>query len=280
MKIIVTGCSGFVGTHLCNTLKEHEIVKVSRTNGVDIRNYEDIRVVMDGVDIVFHLATVWRDTFELFKTNVMGTLNVLEAMKERGVKKMVFFSSMGVYGKPKFLPVTEKHPLVPNHFYGLSKLLGENLCRYYSLNHGISIVTLRCSGIYGEERKDGAVTNFVARALKNEPIVINSDGSEVWDMVYVKDVVDVCLKALEYINHVSKVEIFNIGGREPVNMKQLVNLIVSLTDTKASVIYKNNPTDLKFYYDISRARKLLGYKPRSLKEGLTKYIEWAKNKLP
>jgi UDP-glucose 4-epimerase len=304
MKVLVTGATGFLGSILCEELaKEHEVIGISKSGNTeriggllensnfrlvvcDITDYVKARDMLreNPVDAVFHLAVKWEsdedseDPTSIFMSNANATLNMLHACHQAGVKRFIYTSTMNVYGDAQYLPVDEKHPLKPNNFYGLSKLAGESYCRFYHENHGMNVIILRCSGIYGPKRKGGAAAAFSERAVRGDPITVSNDGNYVWDTVYISDVVDACMKSLAKIDSIGY-SALNIGcGPKGVMLKDMVERIIRISGSQSDVKFEDKPAgEPTFYYNIDKAKAMLGFSPKTLEEGLSDYINYLRS---
>lgn len=302
MRLLVTGATGFIGSHLCERLlvDNYEVWGISRLtetgNVTDIQNRQNFHLLKCDItdsdeiwdifrrnkfDAIFHVAARLSaqpadDPFPYFETNVKGTLNVLRAAHLGNVRNVVYSSSMNVYGMPKYLPVDESHPTEPVNLYGLTKLMGEMFCQLYTRIYGFKVIILRYSGVFGSRKGWGAISNFIDRALKNESPVIFSDGSDVWDTVYVKDVVAANILALANLDRL-EFGIFNIGIGKGINVTDVANKILDLTGSTAKPRFGSAPSLPTFIYDISKAENMLGFTPTSFDEGLQEYVEGEKS---
>lgn len=297
MNILITGATGFTGSHLCRELlrKGYGVFGLSRSGKTqniasllheknfhliegDIRDMPRIRTIIkdNDVRVVFHLAAQlpqagdFEDPFLSFEINAKGTLNMLHAAYLRGVEKFIYGSSIDVYSEPpKYLPVDEKHPVQPATNYGVSKLEGELYCNLYS--KAMNVVVLRYSIVYGMgQRQDRAISRFINQTLSDKPLTIHGDGTQANDFVYVGDVVQAYLLALE----TNKPGIYNIGSGEEISVLDLAKKVIKFTKSKSGVrctgTESNRP--FRFALDINEARMALGYSPHSLNEGLLEHI--------
>lgn len=309
MRVLVTGCAGFIGSHLTEELlnrgyevigidcftdyyprwiKEKNLSKASKNDKFTFIEGDllrlDLSTLLNDVDYIFHEAAQagirksWGDEFKIYvDNNILATQKLLEVCKEKDIKKFVFASSSSVYGNINRLPMREDDRPRPISPYGASKLACEALCYLYWQNYGVPAVSLRYFTVYGErQRPDMAFHKFIKAILNDEEIVIFGDGAQTRDFTYIGDIVEATVLAAECD---AEGEVFNIGGGSRVRLKNALEIIEEVLDKDARVIYKESQKgDMKdTYADISKARKILGYKPKiKLKEGLEKEIEWVK----
>jgi UDP-glucose 4-epimerase len=214
------------------------------------------------------------------KTNILGSLNVLENCKKYKIKKIIFASSAGVYGEAKILPTPEDHPVNPDSPYRIAKLTIENYLKFYKENFGLKFISLRFSNVYGPRQdpkgEAGVVAIFINKLLKGERPTIFGDGNQTRDFIFVEDVVSACLKAMEYKG---KKEIFNIGTVIETSINELYKIISKLLKTKIKPKYvPEKPGDLKrSCLDISLAKRELKWRPKyNFEKGLQKTINYLK----
>jgi len=303
MKFLITGGAGFIGSHIAEKLVESrrgEVVvfdnlSVGQKENIpqgckfvegDIRDKEKLNKAMGKTDIVFHNAAcvTIRGSFEKFQeivnVNHRGTLNVLEAAANQKVKKIIFASSMGVYGEPEYLPVSEEHPLNPNSPYGLSKITGELYCQLFEEKYGITPVILRYFNTYGTKQilspYVGVITSFINQALNKEPLTVYGDGEQTRDFVWVKDVAQANLLAA-FSNAKG---IFNIGSGKETSINRIADLIIEQLGGKK--VYLDEPAGeiKRMVADISKAKKILKYSPEGeVSDLLPSLIDWRSNRL-
>ncbi|MGI0100144.1 MAG: dTDP-glucose 4,6-dehydratase [Candidatus Micrarchaeaceae archaeon] len=311
MKILITGGAGFVGSHLCEkyTTNGDTVIcldnmingdlgnvrhLVSRRNFKfvkgDIRDPELLEKLARDADVIMHLAAqihVDRSVVEpklTYETNVIGTLNVMEAARVWDVKRVIYASTSEVYGPAEFAPMHEAHPLNPPHPYGASKVGAEKLASAYIKTYGMDIAIMRPFNIFGQKQKDtgygGAISIFVKRVLGNQPPIIYGSGKQTRDYTYVKDTVaayDAVLNHKKPIN-----EPINFGTGKEVSITDLANLIIKLCGKEGKlkpVHVDERPGEVsRLVADASKAKKLLGWEAKySLEDGLTEFIDWYKN---
>jgi UDP-glucose 4-epimerase len=238
---------------------------------------------MKDVDLVFHLAAQAGVRFSAehpIKTNSVnagGTLNVLSAAREAGVKKVIFASSSSVYGSLKTMPASEEHPTEPISIYGASKLACEKYCKIYNDLMGLPVVILRYHTVYGpRQRPDMAIYKWTRSIIDGKPPVIYGDGNQTRDFTFINDIIDGTLRAAE-VDGING-EIFNLGAGSSTSVNEVVRLLLQLSGrTDIEPIYENSkPGDVHdTYAKIIKAQKLLGYDPKvRLRDGIKKYLEW------
>ncbi|OIO20053.1 MAG: hypothetical protein CO029_00675 [Candidatus Magasanikbacteria bacterium CG_4_9_14_0_2_um_filter_41_10] len=284
---LITGGAGFIGTNLTKQLleeghtvriidnyaggkKEERIQEGAEYIEGDIRDFDMLLRVMDGVDGVFHMAALPRVTFsvehplETHDVNVNGTLNVFLAARDAGVKKVVFSSSSSTYGDlPKEMyPVKEegvvKMPLAP---YALHKFIGEQYARIFSSLYGLKTVSLVYFNVYGPYADpNGAyalvIAKFLQQVKNGEPMTICGDGEYYRDYTHVSDIVRANILAMTS-DTVGKGETINIGNDNPHSVNDIVKLIGG-----DSVNIDPRPGDVRFTQaNITKAKQLLGWKP-------------------
>lgn len=213
------------------------------------------------------------------EVNIRGTLNMLELARANGVKNFVFASSSSVYGKGGNPPFAESQKPEPISPYGLTKLAGEEYCRLYSELYGINAACLRYFTVYGpRQRPDMAIHKFTRSIDRGEEIPVYGNGGSVRDYTFVGDAVAGTAAAIEWTGkNRNRFGVFNIGGSETIKLNSLVCLIENAVGKKAKI--RRMPSqagDMPVTYaDISRARRLLGYEPKTaIEEGVRKFIGW------
>ena len=272
----VTGSKGFIGSHLTKTLiNEGWEVRVVDLPEQDIRDTEALKKVFRGVNHVFHLAAQPRvqesidKPAETHDSNVNGTLSVLIAARDMGVKRVIFSSSAAVYGDQKHMPLQEDMSATPKSPYGLHKQVGELYGRLFAELYGLPTVSLRYFNVYGSGIDPRgpyalAIGKFLQRRREGKPLTITGDGRQTRDFVHVSDVVRANIVAAKS-KKVGKGEVINIGSGRKTSINEIARLIGG---PKKYIKPRLEPRHS--LADITRAKKLLGWEPLvSLKEGIT-----------
>jgi UDP-glucuronate 4-epimerase len=237
---------------------------------------------------VIHLAAVCgvrpsiENPEEYYSVNVNGSLNLLEACKNRKIQKFIFASSSSIYGNNPKVPFSE-NDTVDNQIspYAETKKVGERLCRsYYNLND-MSVACLRFFTVYGpRQRPDLAIHKFTELIFNNQEIPFYGDGDSERDYTYIDDVIEGIIKTIEWIKQGhKKFEIFNLGESNTVSLKLMVKTLENVIGKKAIINpLPMQPGDvIRTYADISKSRKVLGYTPKTdFQEGIVKFVDWYK----
>lgn len=316
----ITGGAGFIGSTLSEKLlyqgnkvitidnfcdfynpeiKENNIKELVKNPNFklykkDIRDRQAIKEIFDEnqIDVVMHLAAMAgvRPSIEnpiLYQeVNCMGTQNILEEMKLHNIRNGVFASSSSVYGNCKEVPFNEKmivdYAISP---YAATKKANEVMAHVYHKLYDINIIMLRFFTVYGpKQRPDLAINKFTRLMLNNEEIPMFGDGTTSRDYTYVDDIVDGIIKSCDYVlNNANVYEILNLGNSSPISLKEMIEVIGHAVGVQPKIKQlPMQPGDVeRTYADISKAKNLIGYEPKTtFEEGIKKFVEWYKgNKL-
>jgi len=251
----------------------------------DIRNSEDVKKAVRGVNVVFHLAAIVNvplsieDPLLVNDVNVRGTLNLLEASVKEDIQRFIYVSSCAVYGEACYLPINEKHPIMPLSPYGISKFTAEHHCKIFHMIHGLKTVCLRFFNVYGPKQSEGpysgVITQFINRLKQGKPPIIYGDGKQTRDFVYVEDVVEASTKALKSQNCVG--EVINVGTGKPTTVNEIAKVLMELfkeTGRKSEYGPPRAGDIQDSYADIGKAGRVLGYRPRiRLEEGIKRLLQ-------
>ena len=305
MKYAVTGGAGFIGSHLVKNLVEHgnEIIVIDNLNTgnkeniekiskkidffeIDIRDFSAIEDILKNIDGIFHeaaLASV-QDSFripdEFFEVNVNGTENIFKIGKKLGIK-IVYASSSSVYGNPIRIPIKESDGKNPFNPYAKTKLEGDKLAEKYAKN-GLKVIGLRYFNVFGPRQSKeyaGVIKLFLERIQQGLSPLINGDGLQVRDFVYVDDVVNANILAME--SNIDG-EFFNIGTNSTISVLDLANIIIKFSGLKLKPIHLPPvPGDVKTTQaDITKAKMMLKWKPTtSIENWLKSAVLDVKNNL-
>jgi UDP-glucose 4-epimerase len=308
MKIVVLGGGGFIGAAIVDRLLQagHQIRVLERSRVVpyrvftakeevewvtgDVLSKHDIETAIRGMDAVVHLVSTTLpksandDPIYDVQSNLVASLQLLDAMVAQQIKKIVFISSGGtVYGVPKYIPIDEQHPTEPRLSYGITKLAIEKFLLMYQDLHGIKTNILRVTNPYGERQRietaQGAVGVFLSRALTGKKIDIWGNGSVTRDYVYVQDVADAFLQAVLYNGAHS---VFNISTGIGTPLRELIQVIEGVLGHKiAQEFYPARGFDVPVsILDNSLAKTELGWHPQiALEEGIVRTVEWMRRNI-
>jgi UDP-glucose 4-epimerase len=295
MKIVVTGGSGFLGTHLCKALlaEGHDVLNLDlepssavKTVQLNIMDKSDLSRHFAGAEAVFHLAS-WiqvgesvEKPEEYIKNNILGTLYVLDAMREQNVKKFLFSSSAAIYGEPVRTPIFEDDRTLPTSPYGMTKLAMEGLVSSYCYSYGMTGVALRYFNLYGpgenHKPETHAIPRFIRQIMNDEEVTVWGDGSNVRDYIYIEDVVRAHLSALKLE---SGYHYMNLSGENETTVFEIIQTIGRLLG-KDPLIKHFPPRagdPLLLSANADKAKKVLSWQPEySVEKGLEKTVEWFK----
>ena len=308
MKYVITGGAGFIGSHIAEELlhEGHDVVIYDnlltgkRENIAHLESRENLTFVTGSIldfpglktafqdaDGIFHEAAIVSvprsvaDPAETHEVNLTGTLNVLMAARDGGVKKLVFASSAAVYGDDPVLPKCES--MLPDLIspYAVSKIAGEYYCSVFTRLYGVNCTALRYFNVFGPRQDptspySGVITKFITNCLAHRPIVIFGDGNQTRDFVFVKDVVQANIRAMKS----GKDGAFNVACGAQLALNELAGIIMDLTGITVPVVYESpRAGDIReSYAEITQVKNTIGYSPQfTVRSGLEKTVTWYKD---
>lgn len=313
--VLVTGCAGFIGSHLCERLladgfqvigldnfdpfypKSYKLANLQNLLPnpafaffeLDLRRGAEALAALpsQAIAAVVHLAAKAgvapsvSAPLAYYETNVSGTVQLLEWMRQQAIKNLLFASSSSVYGNTRELPFREDLPLLASCIspYAATKLAGEQLTHTYHHLYQFSVLNARFFTVYGpRQRPDLAINKFVRLLLSNQPVPVYGDGTTARDYTYVADTVDGIVRGVQYLlQHKNVYETINLGNNQPIALQQLVDSIGATLGVSPVLTYlpmQAGDVDIT-YADISKAQQLLGYQPKTpLAEGLRRFVDW------
>ncbi len=310
MKILVTGAAGFIGSNVAKALlAQGETVvglddfndfydpALKRANAAELANHDNFRMIegdlrdaatclsaVEGCDVVCHLAARAgvRPSLEqpalYMQTNVTGTVNILDAMRQHDIKKLVHASSSSVYGGNKKVPFAEADPVEnPWSPYAASKRSNELALWTWHHLYELQVYALRFFTVFGPgQRPDLAIQKFIRRIDADETIPVFGDGESARDYTFIDDIVAGVVAAIDRVNGY---EIINLGGDEPVKLSEMISTIETALDKPAKIDRQPvQPGDVpRTMADIGKARRLLDYDPKtSFREGVERQVAWVR----
>jgi UDP-glucose 4-epimerase len=297
-RYLVTGGSGFVGSHVVEQLVQAGVGEVIVLDSVlretnlagplgsgrvravegDIRQADRLAELLDGVDGIFHMAVLplgpcQQDPRRCLEVNIVGSFNVVEAAHRAGVRKVVYSSASSVYGDT-LETMDESHPLNARTMYGASKLTGELFLRAFNDQHGLDYVALRYMNVYGPRQEGGLIVSVLRRLLAGERPTITGDGSQSFDFVHVADVARANLAAMA--SDVTD-EALNVGSGGEASVREIVEKLIELTGSDLEPEYRTDERVVmsRRVGSNERLRRLLGWEPTiDLESGLRDVIAW------
>jgi UDP-glucose 4-epimerase len=306
MKVLVTGGAGFIGSHVVDRLVQegHEVVVVdnlstgkrrnlnraARFFKLDIQSWRLERVFRnERPNIVMHLAAQMdvrksvEDPIFDAQVNVLGMLNMLQQAVRHGVRKVVFSSSGGaIYGEQEIYPAPESHVMRPLSPYGISKLCGEQYLSYYQRVSGLQMVNLRYANVYGPRQdpngEAGVVAIFIQKLLNNEQAIVNGNGRQTRDFIYVEDVVEANLAVMGQDTQGT----YNVGTGEETSINDLLRILITHTNSICKEVHgpAKSGEQARSVIDSGKLRQELSWEPRTeLSEGLKRTVDYFRERM-
>jgi UDP-glucose 4-epimerase len=309
VRIIVTGGAGFIGSHIVDAYLNagHEVLVLDslwehgggrRINVPERANFVHMDIRDESVARIFHefkpqvvshhaaqhsVAISSRDPKYDADVNVIGMLNVLDASVKNGVKKVIFASSGATYGTPERLPMDETTPQRPESPYGISKMVTEHYLRFYKNEKGLDFTALRYGNVYGPRQdpngEAGVIAIFIGKFLKHQGVRIDSDGDQTRDYIYVKDIAQLNVLALDR----GSGGCYAIGTNTRTSVNDIYHALVDISGFEAPITHApQRPGDARdAQFDASLAKKELGWKAQTkIADGMRETYDYFRNLVP
>jgi len=266
-KILITGANGFVGRHLVESFKlnSFEIISTAEINKVNLCDWDKVKN-LPKAQIIIHLASKnfvpdsFKEPLNFYNNNILSTLNVLEKAKTDG-SRVIFFSSY-VYGTPIYLPIDENHNKSSTNPYTQSKLISEELCEAYYRDFGVPVTIFRPFNIYGPGQRPSFFIPTIINQIDNDVIQLN-DSRPKRDFIYIDDIVEAVF--LSIIDNEKLFGIYNLGTGVSTSVKDIVDMIINLSQSKARVLFTDQIRQgeiLDTIADISKVKNELHWTPK------------------
>ena len=277
MKILVTGHKGFIGNNLINQLSPEFTFGYANNNREEQINVLDRKLLdsIGNIDAIVHLASKtsiinsYKDPYNTYYTNIVGTLNILDFAKERRIDKIIYVSTY-IYGNPIYLPIDENHPIAPHAPYNKSKYASETLCKYYSDDYGLNIVTLRPFYVYGFSPKgESFIPAIIKQINKNGKVILSKENTKR-DFLFITDYINLIRSIL--LKFPQGYNVYNVGSGKSYSLENIVEIIEKILEKQISIEYNLllRPNDVtEMYADIKKLNSIYGWKPKvDIEEGL------------
>lgn len=294
MKVLITGASGMVGRNLVSFLESKGVGAIP----TDLSGWEHSGNLLDrdfvfkslaslDFEAIIHLAAITEikktieDPHLCFEVNCLGTLNMLELARKKGVKRMIAASSANVFGAPRSNPVSEAFPFDPRVPYDYSKVICENLAMSFHKSKGLPVSITRSWLLFGEyDQPSRATIRFIRACLKDEPLTLFNGGKDTTSPSHAVNYAKLALSIIQKEESVG--EAFNFGGERPVSIRELAETVIGLTGSKSKLILAPPRSELEkepqiSYPSLEKVRSLLKYEHElTLEQGLQRTIDWVK----
>ncbi len=296
MNILITGGTGLLGSHLAHRLcGEHSTTVLSRglkggylkeeaKNGCahikcDLADKDAVKIALSvDTDLVIHCAGMVKISQDgrcpesLIENNVVSTLNLLEAMADKGIKRLIFASSMTVYSPGNMVPVKENGMLRPCHFYGLSKKWAEESIIEYADKGLIRAIIIRYPGLFGNSRKDGYIYSIAKKMLKGEPVSVDTNGLKFWESINVEDASAITERLLNVYGWSKPCDIVNCSYGQEVDIVDVAYMIKEMIASSSSIEVVQPLGYARFYMDNAAIRNILNDYDYSFSKGLESFL--------
>jgi len=241
-RIAITGHTGFIGSALIKAIRKNkniEAIGISRSEGIDLLNFESM-IDLSNIDKIIHIAgssgvlKSWCQPYDIYRNNILSTLNVLEHARVHRKKPVIYISSY-IYGIPKYLPVDEKHPINCSNPYASSKRQAEMLCESYSKDFDIPITILRPFNIYGPGQSEESLIARLIKQVKKKNTIEVKDLRPKRDYLYIDDLIDAIIKVIFGEKNHENLNIYNLGFGQSYSVKNIIDIVAKITNKKLSV---------------------------------------------
>ena len=283
MKVLLLGSEGFVGQNLIDGLKEkHELLTADVLNSgthtnytkFDITNIDETYNLIKNIDVVINLVThtltqSLNDVISNANTNIIGLLNVLEACRKNKIKKTIFTSASSIIGIPNTFSVDEKHSVMPQTAYGITKMAAEHYHRLYKELYGLNYVIFRFFNIYGPYQTNGIIPSFHKKLINNESITVFGEGKQIRDFVFIRDVIpffDNVITSSKFDN-----QTYNLGTGNGTTIMEVIEKFSKLLSVKPKIDFQpERPGEIgNFVANTNFLLSEFGFKPEtSIEDGL------------
>ena len=283
MKVLLLGSEGFVGQNLIDGLKEkHELLTADVLNSgtntnytkFDITNIDETYSLIKNIDVVINLVThtltqSLNDVISNANTNIIGLLNVLEACRKNKIKKTIFTSASSIIGIPNTFSVDEKHSVMPQTAYGITKMAAEHYHRLYKEIYDLNYVIFRFFNIYGHYQTNGIIPSFHKKLINNEPITVFGKGKQIRDFVFIRDVIpffDNVITSSKFDN-----QTYNLGTGNGTTIMEVIEKFSKLLSVKPKIDFQpERPGEIgNFVANTNFLLSEFGFKPEtSVEDGL------------
>ena len=283
MKVLLLGSEGFVGQNLIDGLKEkHELLTADVLNSgthtnytkFDITNIDETYSLIKNIDVVINLVThtltqSLNDVISNANTNIIGLLNVLEACRKNKIKKTIFTSASSIIGIPNTFSVDEKHSVMPQTAYGITKMAAEHYHRLYKEIYDLNYVVFRFFNIYGPYQTNGIIPSFHKKLINNEPITVFGEGKQIRDFVFIRDVIpffDNVITSSKFDN-----QTYNLGTGNGTTIMEVIEKFSKLLSVKPKIDFQpERPGEIgNFVANTNFLLSEFGFKPEtSVEDGL------------
>jgi len=283
-RIMVTGSDGFIGRHLVEALKNNNfsVYSFDKTEGYNVSRKKSFADFLNKkIETVFHLAgqtyvpDSWAKADTFYKTNILGTQNVLEFCRYTGAE--LIYSSAYVYGPPKYLPIDEKHPVLPNNPYAHSKWLGEELCRFYAREYQNRILIVRPFNIYGPGQKEQFLIPLLFKQIRERGSIKVKDDTPKRDYLYISDLIEAYLG---FIDYEGENRIFNVGFGVSFSVREIIEMMIEASGRPIKWSSQGEKRSYEIPDTVADNRLLrtsLGWEPKvAFREGIKRILDNAK----